>query len=280
MSDEFPVAQVLSIKEIKHDEYWLQDKIFENPSCLGLGDLTAIDKERRQSSGGRLDILLKDQEDDTMYEVEVMLGETDESHIIRTIEYWAHEKRRLPKRQHVAVLVAEKLNNRFFNVIHLISHSIPIIAIQVSVLKVAGQQFLHFSKILDTYVEEDDGSAVEPPVDRQYWTNNANITLACADLIFQSLKGIEEGAKMSFTKSYIALGGKKNFIWIRKRRQEKSYIEFLLTEVDLQSAQSIFDAIKIDSVYKRGSLRVVMSNEQIKNHSAKILEVTRLAKES
>jgi hypothetical protein len=47
--------------------------------------LEAIAQERQQSSGGRLDILLKNPEDDSMYEVEVMLGETDETHIIRTI---------------------------------------------------------------------------------------------------------------------------------------------------------------------------------------------------
>ena len=44
-----------------------------------------------------LDILLKDPQDDTMFEVEVMLGETDETHIIRTIEYWDNEKRRWPQ---------------------------------------------------------------------------------------------------------------------------------------------------------------------------------------
>ena len=33
-------------------------------------------RKRQQSSGGRLDILLKNPEDDSMYEVEVMLGES------------------------------------------------------------------------------------------------------------------------------------------------------------------------------------------------------------
>jgi hypothetical protein len=58
-------------------------------------------------------MLLKDSEEETMYEVEVMLGETDESHIIRTIEYWDNQKRRWPQRQHKAVLIAEHINWRF-----------------------------------------------------------------------------------------------------------------------------------------------------------------------
>ena len=94
--EDIPIAEKLSIRECGFDEYWLQDQIFNNPTCLGLGEIDAVDKERRQASGGRLDILLKNPEDDTMYEVEIMLGETDESHIIRTIEYWDNEKRKWP----------------------------------------------------------------------------------------------------------------------------------------------------------------------------------------
>lgn len=87
-----PIAKTLPIREAGFDEYWLQEQIINNPSALELGDLEVISKEKIQSSGGRLDILLKDPEDDKMYEVEVMLGDTDESHIIRTIEYWDNEK--------------------------------------------------------------------------------------------------------------------------------------------------------------------------------------------
>jgi len=131
---EIPIASAISIRVAGHDEYWLRDLIYENPACLGLGELESERKEKIQSSGGRLDILLKDPEDDSMYEVEVMLGETDESHIIRTIEYWDNERRRWPQRQHFAVLVAESITRRFFNVIQLLSNSIPIIAIQVNLL--------------------------------------------------------------------------------------------------------------------------------------------------
>src|SRR5207237_5013291 len=124
-------------------------------------------KEKQQSSGGRLDILLKNPEDDSMYEVEVMLGETDETHIIRTIEYWDNEKRRWPQRQHIAVLVAEHINRRFFNVIHLLSHSIPIIAIQVALIQSHDKKTLVFTKMLDTYEEIDDGMSIQEPTTRE-----------------------------------------------------------------------------------------------------------------
>ena len=76
MVNNIPVGQAVSIREAGMNEFWLQDQISDNPACLGLGELEVLAKERTQASGGRLDILLKNPEDDTMYEVEVMLGET------------------------------------------------------------------------------------------------------------------------------------------------------------------------------------------------------------
>ena len=125
-------------------------------------------------SGGKLDILLKDPEDDTMYEVEVMLGATDESHIIRTIEYWDLERKRWPQRQHFAVLVAENITRRFFNVIQLFSLSIPIIAIQANIIEANGSKILHFTKILDTYEEPEDEQLISNETHDESWWRAQN----------------------------------------------------------------------------------------------------------
>jgi hypothetical protein len=151
MNHSIPIARSQSIRSCGFDEYWLQDQIAENSSCLELGVLEVVYRERIQSSGGRLDILLKNPEDDSLYEVEVMLGETDEKHIIHTIEYWDKEKRKWLQRQHFAVLVAESVTRRFYNVIQLLSHSIPLIAFQVNIVEANGTKLLHFSKVLDTF---------------------------------------------------------------------------------------------------------------------------------
>ena len=82
MMDSFPISKTISISDTGFNEEWLQNQIWENPSQIGLGDLETVTRETAVSSGGRLDILLKNPESDTMYEVEVMLGETDPSHII------------------------------------------------------------------------------------------------------------------------------------------------------------------------------------------------------
>src|SRR2546425_4507779 len=144
MTTSIPIGKQLSILSCGYDEAWLQDQIIEDPTCLRLGELEFVSRERQQASGGRLDILLKDPEDDAMYEVEVMLGGTDETHIIRTIEYWDNEKRKWPQRQHFAVLVAEQITRRFFNVIQLISHAVPMIAIQANIIEAERRRILQF----------------------------------------------------------------------------------------------------------------------------------------
>jgi len=100
-------------------EKWVQDQIADDPSILTLGDLIVKDKERMQPSAGRLDLLLQDPETLKRYEVEIQLGSTDESHIIRTIEYWDIERKRYPQYEHAAVIVAEEITSRFLNVIQL-----------------------------------------------------------------------------------------------------------------------------------------------------------------
>ena len=101
------------------DERWLHQRLQDNPSLLGLGDLQVIGSERTQPSGGRLDLLLRDPESLARFEVEIQLGATDETHLVRTIEYWDVERRRYPQYEHTAVIVAEHITSRFLNVISL-----------------------------------------------------------------------------------------------------------------------------------------------------------------
>ena len=150
-------------------EKWVQDLIAEDPSLLGLGDIDLKDVERRQPRAGRLDLLLSDADTSTRYEVELQLGATDETHIIRAIEYWDTERKRYPQYDHVAVIIAEEVTARFFNVISLFNGFIPIIAIQMSAIAVGDDGVtLVFTRVLDRTVlgteEEDEGS----PTDRKY----------------------------------------------------------------------------------------------------------------
>ncbi len=137
-------------------------------------------KEKTQSTGGRLDLLLKNPADDSMYEIELQLRASDESHIIRTIEYWDNEKRRWPNRSHKAVLVAEEITGRFFNVVQLLSMAVPIIGIQANIVEVGAVRALHFTKVIDSYEEPEEDEGRQPTYDEKHWVETAPWTLECA----------------------------------------------------------------------------------------------------
>ena len=191
------------------NEKWLQDRISEDPSILGLGDLVLLDRERRQERAGRLDLLLADLDNNRRFEVELMLGATDESHIIRTIEYWDIERRRFPSYEHNAVIVAEDITSRFLNILGLFAGTIPIIAIQLSALQVDNKIVLDFAKVIDrTALRTDDEAEVKlATVDRDYWNKRSTKTLV--DLSDQLLEMVNEVAEPKFSlnlnKYYIGL---------------------------------------------------------------------------
>jgi hypothetical protein len=213
------VTTVLKIRDCGHDEYWLRDKIYDDPSILGLGDLQAVMKEKTQARGGRLDLLLKD-DDDVMYEVELQLGETDESHIIRTIEYWDNEKRRWPYRSHKAVLVAERITTRFFNVVQLLSKAVPVVGIQANIVQVGDVKALHFTTIIDSYEEPEEEVDLQPPSDEKDWLENHPAPLECARWYRELLARFYGDVPIKFGKTAITLymGGKVRVsVWVRKR---------------------------------------------------------------
>lgn len=96
------------LRSLGLNEVWLQQQIAADPSLLGLGELTVFQREKTQPTGGRIDFIMSDALNETRYEIEIMLGATDPSHIIRTIEYWDMERQRSPTIEHRAVIVAGK----------------------------------------------------------------------------------------------------------------------------------------------------------------------------
>ncbi|QDT70592.1 hypothetical protein MalM25_35420 [Planctomycetes bacterium MalM25] len=197
----------ISLKNHSHcDEAWLQSVIAEDPSILGLGDLILKDRERRHANAGRLDLLLQDVNSYERYEVEIQLGASDESHLVRTIEYWDIERRRYPQYEHTAVIVAEDITSRFLNVISLFNGFIPIVALQLSTIETTEGLGLIFTKVVDTvrlgFVNEDEETA--ETTDRSYWQARATEeSLQVADTIFEIARELTPTAEPSYNKQYI-----------------------------------------------------------------------------
>ncbi|HET7696136.1 MAG TPA: hypothetical protein VFK57_10540 [Vicinamibacterales bacterium] len=213
----------------QYTERWVQDRIADDPSLLGLGDVILKDKERIQPRAGRLDLLLQAVETNRRFEVEIQLGATDESHIIRTIEYWDIERKRYPQYEHSAVIVAEEITARFLNVITLFNGQIPLIALQLSAFRNGDSIGLVFTRVVDQLnfglVEEDEET--HEVTDRNYWeTRGSQRTVAMADALLQLIRKFEPGLELKYNKFYIGLaknGEPNNFVVFRPA---KTFIRF------------------------------------------------------
>lgn len=250
------------------NEKWVQEIIANNPSILGLGDLSLKDKERAQSRGGRLDLLLQDPEGMIRYEVEIQLGKTDESHIVRTIEYWDIEKKRYPQYEHYAVIIAEDITSRFLNVMSLLNGAVPLIAIQMNAYKIEDNYFLLFTKVLDQinlgYADEDE-EHVEI-TDRNYWETimGTKETVAMADKILGFIKSFAPEVELNYTKFYIGLtkdGRPNNFAAFRPKRS------FLRLEIVLEKTAETDKQIDEAGItfldYKWDMYRINLKEEDI-----------------
>jgi len=219
---ELRKAPPARLRSLGLDERWLQHQIEKEPTLLGLGDLVVVSREKSQPTGGRIDFLMEDSDPDAelRYEVEIMLGTLDESHIIRTIEYWDIERQLKRDYDHRAVIVAEEITARFFNVIRLLNRAVPLIALQLTAFQIDNSVVLQFTKVLDILEEVDDGGE-DPEVDRAYWERQSGAaSLATLDKVIAMVEKEFGSPRVTYNKNHIALGTSGfNFCWFRPRKQ-------------------------------------------------------------
>ena len=269
-------------------EDWLQERLAENPELLGLGgELVVRDRERRQPSGGRLDLLLENVEADIRYEVEIQLGSLDEPHIIRTIEYWDIERRRYPQYEHIAVIVAEEVTGRFHNVISLLNsnRTIPLIAIQLQGLKAEGGITLVATRVVDLPPVVDEEKVEGEAVDESYWEQKASVeSIKLTDQLFEMVGEIQPGVSPRYNKSYIGLGYKgmaRNFVEFKLRMADAVVVEFKVEEAAELTAW--LDETGLDTLnptYKGQSYRIRVRQNDLKDNRDALVKLIGLARDA
>jgi predicted transport protein len=271
---EYVQPEKLSLKNHPElNELWVQTRIAEDPSILGLGDLILKDRERPQPAAGRLDLLLQDAESYRRYEVEIQLGRTDESHIIRTIEYWDIERKRYPQYDHTAVIVAEDITSRFLNVISLFNGFIPLIAIQMNALRVGDHLTLVFTTVLDemTLGLVDEDEEVQAETDRAYWEERGTKkTVKMADQLLEIIRNqFDAQLHLKYNKYYIGLaenGQPNNFVIFRAQKNA------LRLEVRLPRSDALTERLEeagldvMDYDRRSGRYRVRLTKDDIHKH--------------
>lgn len=256
-----------------YNEKWVQEKIADDPSILGSGDLIVKDKERMQPAAGRLDLLLQSTDTNDRYEIEIQLGKTDENHIIRTIEYWDIERKRYPQYDHTAVIVAEDITSRFLNVISLFNCFIPLIAIQMNAVKIENNVSLVCTTVLGrTTLGLVDEEETQEVADRSYWEKRGTkATVAMADQLLDYIKSFDPNFELKYNKFYIGLAKdgqpnnfaifrpQKNGIRLEVRLKKSDDFEENLNDLGL-------DLMDYDTKWER--YRIRLSKDDITKHEA------------
>lgn len=264
------------------NEQWLQEQIARNPAILGLGDLVLRDRERRQPTGGRLDLLLQDPDTLRRYEVEIQLGQTDETHIIRTIEYWDIERRRYPQYEHCAVIVAEDITTRFLNVISLFNGFIPLIALKLQAVRVDNRIGLLFTRVLDELTlgldEEDDA---QPAVDRAYWEQRGTPeTLRLADRLLEMMRTFAPEYEFKYNKYYIgpAQNGVANNYLVVRPQKSGIRLEVRIPESDETSSRLEVAGLDVLDYNRRwNAYKIKLTKADIDKHRDLLIELMREA---
>lgn len=286
--EHIELSKIQMTKDPRLDERWVQNLLADNPALLGLGDLVLHARERHQPRAGRLDILLRDPDSLTRYEVELQLGATDESHIIRTLEYWDIERRRYPQYDHVAVIVAEEITSRFFNVISLFNKFIPIAAIQMTALRIDEDDeekvSLVFTKVMDHTMlgtEEEDQREISP-ANRNYWLARTSPgILELVDRIFSLIKEKDPDVELNYTKSYIGLarmGVARNYVSMEPR---KARVNFLVKYSQSEMVSAMIEEAGVDTLPydpSFGNYRVILYDADIDEHRELLLDLIDLAR--
>lgn len=272
MSFEFVKHEKISLRNHPIiNERWLHDRIADDPSILGLGDVRLLDRERAVQGGGRLDLLLLDDDNNRRYEVEMQLGATDPSHIIRCVEYWDIERRRYPGYEHVAVIIAEDITTRFLNVMSIMSGTIPMVALQLDALRVGEKLVLNFSRVLDQTelriddTAEDGGGGGQ--TDRDYWDKKVGPELMriCDSVLGLVNKHANPKFELNYLKGYIGLrsnGVVDNFIYMTpKRTKQFTHVYFRNSDEKKWFERFEEASIPVSSKHK-GRFRISVSPNQ------------------
>jgi len=121
---------ISTLTDLERDESWLQGWLKEDPSRLGLGQLsvdTPSDEQAAEDGGFTASL------DGRCFSVDVQLGELDASHGFGVLDAWARNKVRLPDKDHVAVLVTESCGERYRATLQTLSGHLPLVVIELAV---------------------------------------------------------------------------------------------------------------------------------------------------
>lgn len=179
------------------------------------------------------------------------------------------ERQRYPTLEHRAVIVAEEITARFFNVIRLLNRAVPLVAIQLSAFVEDDSIVLQFTRVLDTYgfggdAEDDEDSGEQ--ADRAFWEKRASReSLEVFDSIVAFLPAPGGGPRVTYNRAHIAVGTTGyNFCWFHPRGATHCRAHLNIPAEQRQSVVERLEAAGIEAAIKgRGSVRMRLAKDDL-----------------
>lgn len=120
---------VSTLVDIGQDETWLRDWLRERPARLGLGELHMIDDPAVEE--GATAFLADDES--RVFSVGVRVGELEAADAFSVLQGWADSRAHAPEKDHVAVLVTERLPERYRATLEALAERLPLVVVGLSV---------------------------------------------------------------------------------------------------------------------------------------------------
>ena len=168
------------------------------------------------------------------------------------------------------MLVAETINNRFFNVVHLLSLAVPIVGIQANIVQAGDTRALHFHKVIDSYEEPEEAETSQQPYDEKHWIENYPAQLECAKWYKALLEGLYGEVATKYFEDYISLAvGGFARVWMTKRKESRAFIEVKHGEAGFQEAVDYLNSAGISvGIRSRKFLNFNVNLQQLKDKAA------------
>jgi hypothetical protein len=166
----------------------------------------------------------------------------------------------------------------------LFNGMIPLIALQMQVLKVGEHVTLVFTKVMDELsrgLVEEDEDAESAPTDRAYWEKRGTkATVQLADELLGITREIDPSLELKYNKFYIGLskdGQPFNFTVFRPRKSTVN------VEIKLPRADDIDEKIdqagieKLEYAARWGAYRLSLQKDDISKHRTLLKELMQIA---
>ena len=190
-------------------------------------------------------------------------------------------RKRYPQYEHCAVIVAEDITSRFLNVISLFNGAIPLIEIQMQLIKIGQHTTLIFTAVLNEMTRgpvDEEEDAESAPADRPYWEAKVSkATVAFADDLLKLLKAIDGSLELKYNKVYIGLSrGRQacNFVSMEPR---KTHINLKIKLTRSEYFDRKIEAGELESLEHAGAYKIRLSKKEIAKKAPLLVELMKAA---